>query len=126
MPGTNSVAHRAGHLGDGHKIPDFTLQISSGCYLFSAAILPIHASELKDVAGYWNSPRHSYLYKPDGTWTMLPEEPGVAGGCGKVVGDIFSTGKGPSGTLKITKLTAKGICRLTKQSLNPASVGRAA
>ncbi len=27
----------------------------------------------KRVIGKWASPRHSYLYRPDGTWTMLPE-----------------------------------------------------
>ena len=28
----------------------------------------------KLVAVKWQSPRHEYLYKADGTWTMLPEE----------------------------------------------------
>jgi hypothetical protein len=27
----------------------------------------------KKIAGKWTSPRHQYLYRADGTWTMLPE-----------------------------------------------------
>ena len=27
----------------------------------------------KRVVGEWTSPRHRYLYRADGTWTMLPE-----------------------------------------------------
>jgi hypothetical protein len=27
----------------------------------------------KRLVGQWTSPRHSYLYRADGTWTMLPE-----------------------------------------------------
>ena len=27
----------------------------------------------KLIAGKWTSPRHQYLYRADGTWTMLPE-----------------------------------------------------
>ena len=27
----------------------------------------------KRIVGHWTSPRHSYLYRADGTWTMLPE-----------------------------------------------------
>lgn len=27
----------------------------------------------KRIAGRWTSPRHQYLYREDGTWTMLPE-----------------------------------------------------
>ena len=28
----------------------------------------------KLLVGKWRSPRHDYLYRPDGTWTMLPEQ----------------------------------------------------
>ena len=27
----------------------------------------------KRIVGQWTSPRHSYLYRANGTWTMLPE-----------------------------------------------------
>jgi hypothetical protein len=27
----------------------------------------------KRIVGHWTSPRHQYLYRTDGTWTMLPE-----------------------------------------------------
>jgi hypothetical protein len=27
----------------------------------------------KKIVGKWTSPRHQYLYRADGTWTMLPE-----------------------------------------------------
>ena len=27
----------------------------------------------KRIVGHWSSPRHQYLYRADGTWTILPE-----------------------------------------------------
>jgi len=34
----------------------------------------VDSAELrKRMVGRWTSPRHSYLYRADGTWTMLPE-----------------------------------------------------
>jgi hypothetical protein len=36
--------------------------------------VPSDPNELvKRIAGKWTSPRHQYLYRADGTWTMLPE-----------------------------------------------------
>jgi hypothetical protein len=32
------------------------------------------------LVGKWASPRHDYLYRPDGTWTMLPVEPDITHG----------------------------------------------
>ncbi len=32
----------------------------------------------KLLEGKWRSPRHDYLYRPDGTWSMLPIEAGDA------------------------------------------------
>jgi hypothetical protein len=26
------------------------------------------------MVGEWQSPRHTYLYRSDGTWTILPEK----------------------------------------------------
>lgn len=34
----------------------------------------VDAVKLRErLLGQWTSPRHSYLYRADGTWTMLPE-----------------------------------------------------
>jgi hypothetical protein len=34
----------------------------------------VDAVKLRErLLGQWTSPRHSYLYRTDGTWTMLPE-----------------------------------------------------
>src|SRR5262245_62835156 len=32
------------------------------------------------LVGEWESPRHDYLFRPDGTWTMLPIEEGITHG----------------------------------------------
>ena len=34
--------------------------------------------------GDWESPRHDYRYRADGTWTMLPEEEGVTHGTWRI------------------------------------------
>ena len=34
----------------------------------------VDAAKLRErLVGHWTSPRHGYLYRADGTWTMLPE-----------------------------------------------------
>lgn len=40
--------------------------------------------------GFWNSPRHGYVYRQDGTWSMLPEVDGGTGGSWKIQGDILT------------------------------------
>jgi hypothetical protein len=44
------------------------------------------------LVGQWESPRHDYLYRADGTWTMLPEEKDVTHGRWRIEGNqYFST-----------------------------------
>ena len=44
------------------------------------------------LVGQWQSPRHDYLYKADGTWTMLPDEPDITHGDWHIEGNqYFST-----------------------------------
>jgi hypothetical protein len=38
-------------------------------------------------AGEWESPRHDYLYRPDGTWTMIPVEADVTHGSWRIEGN---------------------------------------
>ena len=38
-------------------------------------------------AGKWQSPRHDYLYRADGTWTMLPEENDITHGRWRIEGN---------------------------------------
>jgi hypothetical protein len=37
--------------------------------------------------GQWESPRHDYLYRADGTWTMLPAEEGTTNGTWRIEGN---------------------------------------
>jgi hypothetical protein len=37
--------------------------------------------------GEWESPRHDYLYRADGTWTMLPAEEGTTNGTWRIEGN---------------------------------------
>ena len=41
------------------------------------------------MAGKWMSPRHEYLFRKDGTWTMDPSEPGIAHGRWHIEGNQF-------------------------------------
>ena len=41
------------------------------------------------VVGEWASPRHEYLYRADGTWTMLPVEENVTHGRWRIEGNQY-------------------------------------
>jgi hypothetical protein len=41
------------------------------------------------LVGKWESPRHDYLYRADGTWTMLPIEPDIAHGSWRIEGNQY-------------------------------------
>jgi hypothetical protein len=56
---------------------------------------PAPASDEKGLAdrlvGEWASPRHEYRYRPDGTWTMLPEDDGTTHGKWRIEGNQYVT-----------------------------------
>lgn len=59
---------------DGKWMLDGTGQISGG--VFEAAAPKVSDDALtKLMPGRWHSPRHDYVYRPDGTWQMLEGEP---------------------------------------------------
>ncbi|MFM8682653.1 MAG: hypothetical protein ACKOEG_02550, partial [Chthoniobacterales bacterium] len=41
------------------------------------------------MVGKWSSPRHEYIYRSDGTWSMLPEEEGATKGSWRIEGNRF-------------------------------------
>jgi len=41
------------------------------------------------LVGEWESPRHDYLYRADGTWTLLPIETDVTHGTWRIEGNQF-------------------------------------
>jgi hypothetical protein len=41
------------------------------------------------LVGQWESPRHDYLFRADGTWTMLPEEEHVTHGRWRIEGNQY-------------------------------------
>jgi hypothetical protein len=41
------------------------------------------------LVGQWESPRHDYLYKADGTWTMLPDEADNTHGTWRIEGNQY-------------------------------------
>ena len=41
------------------------------------------------LVGQWESPRHDYLYRADGTWTMLPIEPVITHGSWRIEGNQY-------------------------------------
>jgi hypothetical protein len=56
------------------------------------------------LAGQWESPRHDYLFRADGTWTMLPEEKDVTHGRWRIEGNQFfnTTATEPPATTQYT------------------------
>jgi len=41
------------------------------------------------LVGEWESPQHDYLYRADGTWTLLPVEEGILHGRWRVEGNRY-------------------------------------
>ena len=41
------------------------------------------------IVGKWESPRHDYLYRADGTWTMYPVEEGITHGDWRIEGNQY-------------------------------------
>ena len=41
------------------------------------------------LVGQWESPRHDYLYRADGTWTMLPVDPDTTHGTWHIEGNQY-------------------------------------
>jgi hypothetical protein len=67
---------------------------SEDCFKVDAEIRRHPAPE--DTKGYtqlmvgkWSSPRHEYIYRADGTWSMLPEEEGTTRGRWRIEGNKF-------------------------------------
>jgi hypothetical protein len=56
--------------------------------------------------GAWKSPRHDYLFRNDGTWTMTPADPGTTHGTWKIEGNRYEEGLIADG-YTIILLTAK-------------------
>src|SRR2546425_3966802 len=45
------------------------------------------------LVGEWASPRHDYLYRADGTWTMLPVEENITHGRWRIEDPILARGQ---------------------------------
>ena len=43
----------------------------------------------KALVGEWASPRHEYVFRSDGTWSMLPAEPGITHGRWRIQGNQY-------------------------------------
>jgi hypothetical protein len=41
------------------------------------------------LVGQWSSPRHDYVYRADGTWTLLPAEPDATHGRWRIDGNQY-------------------------------------
>lgn len=66
-------------------------------------------SYTKLMVGKWSSPRHEYIYRADGTWSMLPEEEGGTRGHWHIEGNLFfnkaNSDSGDTGAYTILLLT---------------------
>jgi hypothetical protein len=56
------------------------------------------------LVGKWESPRHDYLYRADGTWTMLPVDPDITHGTWHIEGNQYfdTAATNPPGTTQYT------------------------
>lgn len=58
--------------------------------------------------GKWESPRHEYLFRKDGTWVMLPEEKDATNGKWRIEGNHYiDTNVGGTNTYTIILLNKK-------------------
>lgn len=67
---------------------------SEDCFKVDAEIRRHPAPEntegyTKLMVGKWSSPRHEYIYRADGTWSMLPAEAGTTRGRWHIKGNRF-------------------------------------
>lgn len=66
---------------------------------------PADGDAAKRLAGKWRSPRHDYLFRPDGTWTMLPAEKDTVHGRWRITGNQIEVTSGydkPDSTARYT------------------------
>jgi hypothetical protein len=61
--------------------------------------------------GDWESPRHDYRYRPDGTWIMLPDEEGATNGTWRIEGNQYFDGA----AVEAPKIDQYTIILLTKR-----------
>lgn len=64
---------------------------------------PDSADYSKFLIGSWRSPRHDYLYRKDGTWSMLPLEPDSTGGHWKLKGNKLTSWVGNASQEALSK-----------------------
>jgi hypothetical protein len=89
-------AYRQKHLLELSKLRGSLANNASGedCFKVDAEIrrYPAPANTegyTKLMAGKWSSPRHEYIYRANGTWSMLPEEEGATRGRWRIEGNRF-------------------------------------
>lgn len=89
-------ADRQNYLLELSKLRESLANNASGedCFKVDAEIRRYPAPEntqayTKMRAGKWSSPRHEYIYRADGTWSMLPEEEGTTRGRWWIEGNRF-------------------------------------
>jgi len=61
--------------------------------------------------GDWESPRHDYRYRSDGTWIMLPDEEGATNGSWRIEGNQYFDGA----AVEAPKIEQYTIILLTKR-----------
>ena len=58
--------------------------------------------------GSWTSPRHDYLYRKNGTWVMLPDEPNATSGSWRIEGNQSIEAAGDEKPRKYTIILLTG------------------
>ena len=113
-------ADRQKHITELVKLRDALAknEIHGDCFVVDAEIRRYPAPENTEAytklrVGKWSSPRHEYIYRADGTWSMLPEEEGTTQGRWRIEGNrlMSSAGIEPADTRTYT------IIVLTKDNL---------
>jgi len=96
------LAHLRDHLVKSNRVPD-AFAVDAEVMKHPAPSDPATAKTLAHlILGKWRSPRHDYLFRKDGTWTMLPvEEDGAANTNGEwqIKGNQFDDSDGSPYTI---------------------------
>jgi hypothetical protein len=74
------------------------------------------------ILGKWESPRHDYLYRADGTWTMLPADPDTTHETWRIDGnqyfDTAATDPPQTSQYTIILISSRISCLPTKRTFS--------
>jgi hypothetical protein len=93
-----SEADRADYITRLVRMRENAIRLNTGAWLAIDAEVKLHPAPPDSdgkalaalMAGSWRSGRHDTLYRTDGTWTLLPADPGTLHGTWRIDGNQYT------------------------------------